>query len=121
MRQDPDVAALAARLGLTRFTYRTFARPALTVMAPTPPPPLPSSVARPELSEDAPLQTVPEARRLQSLFMPPAAASPIEREPIQRFPLLEQVLSGVAAAPASAQPFLDLRRAVAGPSDQVEC
>lgn len=136
IQSDPDIAALTARLGLSQFAYRTFSRPVMAPPAPAtavvPPPPLPvlpvvaqpappqSSLATPP----APTHTSAEIQPAQHRIIPimPIATPPAPTDPGLRFPLLEQVFSGGAAtpAPASAHPFLDLRRAVAGPINPAE-
>ncbi|WP_347541473.1 hypothetical protein [Roseomonas sp. CAU 1739] len=122
MERDPDIAALAARLGLRRLTYRSFARPVIATPAvarPAVPAPPPEFVAA--APPASPTPEVPAA----AFVTAPVPARPVpQAAPAPYFPLLAQALAqggaSVSSAPASAQPFLNLRRAIAGPADPAE-
>ena len=138
MEREPDIVALAARLGLRRLTYRTFARPVLAspvvvakpdvpvVPAQDAPPPAPFAAAPSPVIAAAP-PVIAAAAAASAPVPMPVAGAPAPRavpEPAPYFPLLAQALAqGNAAAafvPAAAEPFLNLRRAVAGPLDSPE-
>lgn len=137
MEQAPDIAALTARLGLQGLAYRTFPRPIVVpamAVAPALPeappwpvtpalraaPAMPVVQAAPALPAVANLPNLPPVpTNLASMAPPMEARWPADSGP--HFPLLTQALSrGGGAIPASAQPFLNLRLAVAGPSDRAE-
>jgi hypothetical protein len=105
---DPDIASLAARLGVKGLRYRSFARPvprrtAEPVVAIVQVAPLP-----------APRQAAPQPLVQAAVTAPVAAAPP----PTAAFPLLSEALaaSRVAVAPVlppAARPFAGLAAAIA--------
>ena len=139
IEQEPDISALAKRLGLRHLTYRTFSRPPMppsATVAPVAPPepsPQPTVALAPEpaapVRPPQPVAPPPEIgvpMPMPVLFTTePAAPRPLAAAPMQ-FPLLVQALARSAApqpetdAPASAQPFLNLQRAIAGTSGRAE-
>jgi hypothetical protein len=93
---DPDVAALAARLGLKGLRYRSFGNRPL--------PDVPEHVAAPAARPDG--------------APPPAAPVPWRRDPPPAYPLLAAAIAQAAAPPAppprdATSPFLGLRAALA--------
>lgn len=130
--QDPDIAALTARLGLRGLHYRSFGnRPTATVAAPPPQAPLPA----PEPLAAAPVDAIVPAPTpwpaAQHPVAPPASVQPLPSAlpvpapvaPAPRpmdFPLIAAALGTVAtpAAPAVTDAtlvFLSLRTAHAAP------
>lgn len=131
MERDPDIAALAARLGLRRLAYRSFVRPVLVRPTVVAEPSVPAMVSPPPEAMAAaqpPVIAVPAVNAPAMPFAPAPASSPpippAAAQPVPHFPLLAQALArgGTAAAdvPAAAQPFLNLRRAIADPPDSLE-
>jgi hypothetical protein len=136
MKRNPDVVALAARLGLRNLTYRTFARPPMPQRpaAPEPAPPVVEAepVATPALDELPPRAAAAAPGPVfhaapAAPYQPPAAPMPaVAAAPPVVFPLLVQALARPgagapdAAGAAAAQPYLNLRHAVQGAAGQAE-
>ncbi|MBR0684087.1 hypothetical protein GXW74_26720 [Roseomonas eburnea] len=131
---DPDIAALASRLGLRGLRYRSFeqvpawaaarrARDAARVEDPPPAPSFDEPSAAPPVAVEV---TPPPAARPPDAA-PPAAEAP--RAPARpaaaapHFPLLGDALARASGRPAqdplpqAARPFAALRLAVAGRGD----
>jgi hypothetical protein len=109
-RQDPDIAALSARLGLHGMHYRTFGNrpvPAIPAAAEAPPADPTPAVTAPRLDLVPPAaMAMPQAAltAMPSTAMTPmsqAAMAPMP--PAMTFPLIAAAL-GAAAAPAAPAP-----------------
>jgi hypothetical protein len=134
--RDPDILALATRLGLRGLRYRSFAPPPIGTAAAAPPadPPAPERLMA-ERSLAAPQVPGLAASNLPEMIAPAmvtpvpampavpfaAAAAPASVDPARAlaFPLLAQAFARGAGAPPSpaadpAAPFAALRRAGAG-------
>jgi hypothetical protein len=132
MERDPDIAALASRLGLRQLKYRTFERPAMPEpVARAAEPPTEAPPAAPEAPAPAQLAPEPEplvaVRPAQPFIPPPIVAAPQPTAAVapMQFPLLQQALSrqpaaAQAAMAPAAQPFLNLRHVIAETSRQAE-
>jgi hypothetical protein len=111
---DPDIAALAERLGLRGLRYHSFRRSLQPIPRAAAPEPIPP--AAPAGSAAAAMAPAADA----SPAMAPASRSP------PAFPLLQQSFARAAGQPAprpvpdAARPFLTLRLAIGGGAEMAE-
>lgn len=109
---DPDIASLAARLGVKGLRYTSFARPLPRVAAAAPAPPAVAAPAPPGVQP--PREAAPPPP-FQPAMLTPVRAAPVAAAP---FPLISEALAAARGAsdpalPAAARPFAGLAAAVA--------
>jgi len=122
---DPDIAAVAAQLGLKRLRYTTFVqvprrsgrRADAGATPPRPPPPMPEAPRSPDVAASCEVAAAP---RSMPDMRPPILPAPVaaSRTVPSPFPLISEALAAartaaVPALPPAARPFAGLASAIA--------